>query len=1044
MINERMKYFSWPRDDIDLVIRDVTDKSAPILLFSSSTSQKYAEFNQKFDSEAFGRKWQVTLRSTPEFLRKYNGIPWYYISLAGILLTILTSMGAWLALRTLDRTRRLYAKLQSQARLRTAELAQARAEALSSSQQLIAMIEENPQGIALLRFDPFNIEETNRRLHELISNLDHIEGLLGPIFESWDAGAAATKEITVFSGDRWLRLSLSHAANDIDHVQFFILMVDDVTSDREQRILLDEAMARLHLASETAQIGVWYWNFDDDTIQWDQRMFEIFGRSDEERDLVRMSYQYWLDCLHPDHVALAAATVDDAVANGTDWACNYRIVCANGDFREIEAFGMHRRNEDGKAIGMLGVCRDVTARLHLETKLVEARLEAESANKAKDQFLANISHELRTPMNAIIGMLEAVESGSLAPKQHTHISTAHRAADALLRILNDILDFSRFESGSFTLVSESFTLDQILNRTLELYAVASERKGIQLSGQIKGDATRQYLGDELRISQIINNFVDNAIKFTSAGRIGILITSRTCDNGRDRVRIEVTDTGIGVTSDQVHRLFEPFVQAEASTTRSYGGSGLGLTICRQLVEAMDGSIGAQGDAGSGSTFWFEIPLDYASSSQPLQLRSLMEGKVLVYSPFEDYASYLKGCVDSFGLWCEFELDYSQVIERINDYYKSNVNLDFLIIDVQADEEQGLQILSDLLDLFRHHKLSKPYVLILNDAHVCADSHLFIKYYTPDVIIPKPLNDVVLHSIIGQLQRQGYINNPGHSPLFDENAISEYFNGLLNLKKILIVEDNKANQEVLLIVLDRLGLQAESVYNGVEAVKRLAAQDYALILMDMHMPIMSGLEATAAIRSGTRNADIPIIATTAAAYPEDRQIAFAAGMNDFIAKPISFQRLAAILLRWLPASPHGEKLGVKAISNSSALDSQFPQALTHVNFVDLRERLGGGDARARRVLEAFLEEFATWSGNAWFAFGRQDLPALRMLIHSLNGAASGVSAIKVSELAKEMDLSLKDGANSSNLARYEHPLRELSNEIDSLLRELNIWLKRLFY
>ena len=1043
-LSERMAQFGWPRQLFDLRLEDVTQPGQHALLYSSHATSSDG-LSRSENIEVAGRVWRLSLTARPEFRSSLGLTPWWLISLLGLFLTGVATVAAFVVDRTLRRISRLNRNLQHQAAIRQIELQDAREGALAASRQFLTMIEENPHGIALVNAASNAVEQANPKFLELLPESDIALELLARFLRT-PVGEQSGLEPFAIQGpdDRicWIRYTCSPLGSGTQEAaERYIVMVEDVTAAHEQRLLLDETLARLNLATAMVQIGVWYWSFDDDSVQWDDRMFDVFGRTADEREFLRPSYQFWVDSLHPDDVEAAETLLNQSTSTGTDWACNYRIICANGAIRTIEAFGVHRRDDTGKLIGMLGVCRDVTERLRLEADLIEAHREAEAANKAKDQFLANISHELRTPMNAILGLLQVLERGVLDIGQRQHVSGAKRAANALLRILNDILDFSRVESGLLDLITEPMSLQRITDATLELYDEAAKHKGLQLTARLQADQQRQYWGDELRIGQILNNLVDNAIKFTTTGKIEIAVSCVASEAQRDIIRFEVRDTGQGLGTVDTERLFQPFIQAEPSITRSHGGSGLGLAICRQLVLAMGGAIGAENIAGNGALFWFEIPLEHGAEARLQQVRQLEPDRTLILSLQEDYGRLLVGQLNSLGLKAELICDPAKLVSSLTKAHQQDEAFNLLLADLDAPAEDVSHIVAALQAAETHNAFPRKALIMLSgpetDAETIAQRALALM---PDAALTKPVPALGLYEVISDLQRHGFTDRPHARPKFDEQQFAQIL-GAFAEAKVLVVEDNRTNQEVALALLEQFGLCADIVRNGQEAVERLATEDYALVLMDIHMPVLNGLDATRAIRAGGRNADVPIVAMTAAAFSDDRKRAFEASMSDFISKPIVVNRLAALLAKWLPRRgtncPRGN--GPAGLGATA----QHAERFTTLDLDALQHRLGGGPDRARRVLDAFVEDFESWSLDAAQAFAERDHPRLSGLVHSLKGAASSIGAKRLAEATRVLDHELRANLDLPGNPRIDPLLAKLTAELDALITELQprAWLAR---
>ncbi len=1010
IMNERMALFQWQRDQVDIDLTDVTDPANPIPFYSSSRSRSSHDADHAELVEVYGRIWRIDLRAKPGFEESLQFTPWQVIAALGAILSLLAGLAVHLSIQTQLRIGGLNRELHERGERREIELAEARESALAASQSFRTIFDENPLGIALVYPATKRTEQANARFTEFFGDPDAFLAAC-----QWIQGAAAEQRPlqTTVNYARpdgvsiWTRLTLS-PIQFMDHKKSerYILMAEDITLEHEQRLQLDELLAQLHLATEAAKIGIWYWNFIDDKLQMDQRMFDILGRASDAQAGMQRDYDYWTQTLHPDDRVETEKSLDEALAAGQSWEGNYRIICPTGEIRNIEAFSVLRNGPDGKPIGMLGICRDVTTRLQLEADLVAARIQAESANAAKDQFLANISHELRTPMNAILGMLEVLGQTHLDDAQSGHFTSVHNAARALLRILNDILDFSRLNANALAIIPEELLIEDLLGQVGELFAVAASSKGNELVLEVGPDLTGHYWGDALRIRQILNNFVDNAIKFTEQGSVVVNVSRIGEQDGHDLVRFEVRDTGRGLTEEQAARLFQPFVQADQSLTRTHGGSGLGLSICRQLAVAMGGQIGVDSVPDVGSTFWFEVPLAPIPNGAD-EVHPLEQEHVLIVEDHEDTQRVLLNYLETWGFTGAAVADAEAALDRVLEAAKSDKPYTLLILDWKLPKADGLSVLEKLQHASSTGLLQRvPAILMVTTydrgfLNRAASEHRLL----PDAILSKPVTATQLQNVIADLQRKGFTDRAGAVVDLDERPIAERMQPVRGAR-LLLVEDNRTNQEVAVAILTQMGLQVDVANNGQEALERLERQDYALVLMDVHMPVMNGLDAARAIRAGRWGTRLPIVALTAAAFPEDRRQVAAAGMNDFLSKPIEPQRLAAVLLRWLPENDDGAALP-ETNPATTAGGVVLPETMEQFDLPGVLERFSGDQGILIRVMKAFTDDFRAWESEARQALAADDLVRLKSLAHSLKGGADGVGAHKAEQAARALDDDLRE-------------------------------------
>ena len=518
-------------------------------------------------------------------------------------------------------------------------------------------------------------------------------------------------------------------------------------------------------------------------------------------------------------------------------------------------------------------------------RLEQRALAAEEATLAKSQFLANMSHEIRTPMNGVLGMLEILRETQMNHEQQDYIATAHESATALLELLNDILDLSKIEAGKVRLEKLEFDLEQLIDDTVALLADRAYAKGLRLTVSIDPDLPHHLHGDPNRLRQVLNNLLSNAIKFTTQGHVTIAVTPTASHDGNPLLHVEVTDTGIGIPPSKQSDIFEAFTQADGSTTRRFGGTGLGLTISSQLVHAMGGQIGVDSTPGLGSSFWFTLPLEAAQGPSHLTPEALGDARILMVVGDTEQRQQLVRRLEAWNCSVHAVADGAQLAYAARATQPGESPFRLAMISGAPGDPH----VSALLDQV-HSVAPRARILLLTPpGQPCpqdARESLGI-----DLSLAWPLRKSQLKNALLQLLGPSSEQLPG-KPQGDVRRL-----------RVLVAEDNPINQKVATSMLKKIGCSTDLAGNGHEAVECCRKQHYDLVFMDCQMPGMDGFEATAAIRAEESGSGrMPIVAMTAHAMPSDRERCLAAGMDDYLTKPISVEQLRAVIARWREHAP----------------------------------------------------------------------------------------------------------------------------------------------
>ncbi|MCX8027160.1 MAG: PAS domain S-box protein [Thermodesulfovibrionales bacterium] len=704
---------------------------------------------------------------------------------------------------------------------------------------------------------------------------------------------------------------------------------------------------------------------------------------------------------HPDDLPKELELVEEMIKGKRNYyRIEKRYINKLGDIVWVDLAVSVIRDSSNEPVNFVGIVIDITSRKMAEFALQNAKDESEKANKAKSEFLANMSHEIRTPLNVILGLGHLALKTNLEPRQKDYITKIYASAQSLLGIINDILDFSKIEAGKLDIEYANFNLDDILQHIANLVSVRAEEKGLEILFQIDSTVPKWLIGDPLRISQILTNLVNNAVKFTESGEIVISVKLVEIKGKDVKLLIYVADTGIGMTEDEIKTLFRPFTQADASTTRRYGGTGLGLSIVKKLVDLMGGEVWVESTKGVGSIFYVTLPLKvYKFEEMKCKIlpREITNKKVLVVDDNPTSRLILKEMLQSFS----FNVDTaSSGIEALDILSKSDINeYCIIILDYKMPHLDGFETAKRLSMLSSSKNIPNSVIMV----SAFGKEELKEKAYEVGIkgFLTKPFKPSDLYNLILEnLKLQSLLDE------YDDDKKQTMTSDIADLSgiRVLLVEDHEINQQVAKELLESVGITVDIAKNGVEAVNKVKYNEmYDAILMDIQMPEMDGFEATKIIRKIHTLEALPIIAMTAHAMAEEKEKCFSVGMNDHIPKPIRPEELFSKLIKHI-------KKNVLMINNqrllSSLQDVEMPQGLKGIDTQLGMKRTNYNKKLLFNIIQKFIEENQQTIFNLESAIGEKRINDALTILHKLKGTSGTICAIKLHESVKEIESALK--------------------------------------
>ena len=856
-----------------------------------------------------------------------------------------------------------------------------------------------------------------------------LNGLAVSLFGRWlmrRIGAALACVKRIEQGDLSARIGAGGPDDEVGALQRGIDAMGERIEQRtrEQREAQDALRAsevRLRRVVESSMIGVFFWDVSGAVVEANDAFLEIIGYTRDDLQAGRVD---WARLTPAEEAEADRAAIRQLRSTGRCQAYEKHYIRKDGSMVPVLIGGALLSDSTEQGVAFIV---DLSERKQAEADR-RARRDAEAASTAKSEFLANMSHEIRTPMNAILGMSYLALQSGLNPQQQNYIQKVHASAASLLGIINDILDFSKIEAGKLDIEAIPFALADVMDNLGSLVGLKAEEKGLELLFDVPADLPPALVGDPSRLGQVLLNLGNNAVKFTERGEVLVSVDEVGRDAASVSLRFEVRDTGIGMGAEQQQRLFQPFSQADASTSRRYGGTGLGLAISRQLVRLMGGELAVESAEGRGSRFHFCLrfgrqPDGVAAPPVLLREDGLRGARALIVDDNDCARELLAGMTGALGLRVDAAPDGFDALRRVALAEARDEPYDLLLLDWKMPGMDGVACARALAERPQPRHPTPPVLMLTAFSRAEVQQRLDEQRVAVGALLIKPVTPSTLFEAC--VAALGLAPRPSTRGARREESQLAH-RARLSGARILLVEDNAFNQELAVDVLSRAGIEVSVAANGQEALDMLGRRGFDGVLMDCQMPVMDGYAATRALREQPQWRELPVIAMTANAMVGDRDKALAAGMNDHIAKPIQVDEVFATLARWVrPAGSAGAVPG-------------GPGGLDGLPGIDSRAGVAGmmGDtALYRRLLRMFRDREADFLQRFKGARTDGDAGAAMRMAHDLKSVAGTLGMQRVQQAAQALESACVDGAADADIeALAQVAARELEPVIAALQRD----------
>lgn len=803
--------------------------------------------------------------------------------------------------------------------------------------------------------------------------------------------------------DYWVNAVIQPIYDDSGQVVQFLSFRQDITEQKKSEKALKESELRLNLATKVGGIGVFDWDILANKLTWDNQMFALYG---VKREVFTSALDAWSDGVYEADREQGKLELELALKGEKEFNTEFRIQHPNGEIRNVRALGTVIRDAEGNATRMIGTNWDITKEKEALRQIEQAKEQAESASKAKSEFLANMSHEIRTPLNGVIGFTELLTKTPLSPIQQQYANSANVSGHTLLGIINDILDFSKIEAGMLELEEIKTDMVVLLENSIDIVKFTAADKGLELLLDIDPAMPRFAYIDPIRTKQILANLLSNAIKFTQKGEVALKAVYQALDGKQGELSISVRDTGIGITEEQKSKLFKSFSQADSSTTRKFGGTGLGLVISQMITEKMGSKIQIDSTPDVSTTFYFDIITNFEEGEKIYTTKIADVKRCLIIDDNDNNRLILKQMLNQWQIVSDSCTNALEAVKQI----ANSKPYDVIICDYNMPYIDGLETIRMMKDKLKLSTKKLP-VILLHSSLNNTDLNKKCEELQIHLLLNKPVKSHELFNSLSQLHQ-----TLAAIPQKETEQVAKVSNASEKIK-ILIAEDNSLNMVLSKTMLAQL-MPNSKLYeakNGLEAIELYRSTAPDLIFMDVQMPELDGIEATKKIRTleGDGSTHLPIIALTAGALKEEKDKCIAAGMDDFLTKPLETQKIQTVLNKYF-----AQEKKVAIVLQGAVAENE-----AHFGFNELVRNLGNEMEIVQDLMSIFITNMPTTIEQIEQAYNEIDLANIKVIAHSITGTSLSMRCSALADIAGKIENATKD----NSFENIEILLAELKKE-----------------